>query len=471
MWIRDLGTFPVDFLANGDEFEHHLGTELDQVPLPGWGSDGKSPAVFGPISDSAMTSRLEVRPSRKGVQCVVLGAEDEELVDKVQVKRWLAAVRSAVAAIGARDQEFAFHAVIGPAPRRLGFPEDCTLVAPCEIGPLRLFSGGVCMREYTGDTDRFDQPQGFWYSVPVIVEGEVSTYTWEAARVAGEKLLRRTCSILSLVTGEEWIPRTSPTLRVPDTRFRVPAVSPHAPHIADLPGEPQWDGTIPQGAGGALMVPKWATEAWGVLEFDLRLAEAVSAHYESLSLQSQHPTMSYLGFVATIEGFGKPLVPDSACTCVQGCTHKADVASARFRAGLSTVIAEDDVKKFAAFAYNIRSSTGHQGTLFAGERVYGLGGLSMFTGSPDVAFSQRMLRDMRNISRAVLTRELVLRAGAGQQTPDAGESSERSWMTLAGIVPAVVDPYRYGSPTHPDRTGQLLPTPPSKPQGMGVFRT
>jgi hypothetical protein len=86
---------------------------------------------------------------------------------------------------------------------------------------------------------------GFRHSFPVIGSGQVSTYELGLAALAAEMCLRRTCALLSLLTGVVWVPRSHPSKRVGGAApLQVPAVFGTVPLI---PGEAEWRGQVPAG--------------------------------------------------------------------------------------------------------------------------------------------------------------------------------------------------------------------------------
>lgn len=416
MWRHELGVFAVDFSQQGDEFAHHVRTELGQPFMSGSGTDSIRPVVLGPLLDPSIASTLEIYRHADGMRCVVVGAEDDQEESPGQVEPWSRAVSAAVAALGRRNERHRWQAVIGTAPHELGLDRIGMLAEVTKIGPLVLQPGGVCMREQAGDRDRLDQNLGVRHSFPLIVNGGAVTYSWEHLRPFAEWQLHRTCALLTLATGERWVPRTFPRRQAtPEANITIPAVSPHDPQIAQFPMEDEpWSGQIPQGAE-QFTLPEWATTAWTALTNDEGLDEAVGAHYEATRLYAGHSSLSYLTFVAAIEGYGKRYVPDAACTCRPDCTHRKAVAEQRFRRGLRTVMSGNRANKISKYAYTARSTTGHQGSLLGSERFYGYEPMSMFNVSSTTVFDVSMLREIRHVSRSVLVNALT--AAVVGQTP------------------------------------------------------
>jgi hypothetical protein len=111
--------------------------------------------------------------------------------------------------------------------------------------------------------------------------------------------------------------------------------------------------------------------------------------------------------VAAIEGFGKRFVDDAPCDCRPDCRHQKSVAQKRFRKALRTVLSDRETSQFASPAYDVRSSTGHEGSLFGSEMTYGHPAMSLFRSTTDLAFDISLLGKLRQVSRKVLTTALA----------------------------------------------------------------
>ncbi len=74
----------------------------------------------------------------------------------------------------------------------------------------------------------------------------------------------------------------------------------------------------------------------------------------------------------------------------------------RFREALKTVVASREVRRIAGLAYDLRSHTGHQGSLFGSEKTFGYSPhLSLFNVAGDALFDYVILGELRNASRQV----------------------------------------------------------------------
>ncbi|MBN9743520.1 hypothetical protein DMP23_20975 [Amycolatopsis sp. A1MSW2902] len=146
-------------------------------------------------------------------------------------------------------------------------------------------------------------------------------------------------------------------------------------------------------------------EAWRFLKADPGLAAAVHARYEAMRLHRRHPSLAYLTYVAAIESFGKRFVDDAPYDCQPNCPHPKGVAQKRFRKALKTVLSNTEIRHFATVAYKIRSSTGHEGSLFRWEQTFGRLPFSLFQTVPNFDISR--LGEMRNVSQQVLITALA----------------------------------------------------------------
>jgi hypothetical protein len=405
VWEQEIGEYLVRFREQGDEFVHHISTELgDDGPTSASGSDGTSPVEVGPPLSGLVSSTLSIRPhptDEQRVTCAVRG--DTRPASPDQVEPWRTAVTAAAAALGERNQAYAWQAIVGTA-RGAGLDRLGQLANECALGPLVLRPSGVCMREYLGHRDRIDQGQFIRYSFPVIVTGRINTYTWHAAEPAAGWALRRVCALLTLATGSLWISRTTPR-PIPEggPDWRVPTTVGFP--LGPTP-DTEWTGEVPDSTA-EFGLALWSPALWEQLDEDEDLDVAVDAHYQALRLKADgHPSAAYLTFVAAIEGFGMRLVHDGPCTCHPQCSHRKGVAEKRFRKALKTVMTNSQVKRLAGHAYELRSYTGHRGTLFGSERTFGYSGLRLTDFPITVIFESQMLGEIQDASRRVLLNAL-----------------------------------------------------------------
>lgn len=232
MWQQDIGVFPVDFAGQGDEWSYHLRVELTRdMPMAGRGTDGTAPVELGPPASGPVYSKLLVSPHPDGLSCTVTG--DGDRAPPGQVAPWRRAAQAAVALLGTRNRVFTWEAVVGVAPS--GFDGRFgQLTRPHDVGPVHLVPGGTCMRELV-PSDRTGSA-GYRHSFPLIASGQVSTYEWGRVALAAEECLRRTCALLSLLTGA--VGTADPPQRA--RRRRGPAAGPAG--LRERPAVPRRDG-------------------------------------------------------------------------------------------------------------------------------------------------------------------------------------------------------------------------------------
>jgi len=274
VWQQDIGMYPVHFTDQGDEWCHHLTVALTgDIHMTARGTDGTEAVELGPPLVGPVDSKLLVRPHAAGISCVVTGNGDSPSAD--QVEPWRHAADTAVSLLGRQDRVYAWEAIVGTAPQTAGPDRSGPLDEPLDVGPVHLASGGVCMREQVF-TERLGGSL-IRHSFPLIVSGEYTTYVWDRAAQIAELCLRRVCALLSLVTGEVWIPRSNPARATGETgRLQVPAVFGYVPPLLGE-SSTDWHGEIPPGAD-PFRLPGWAAQAWPVLADDHDLATALVRH-------------------------------------------------------------------------------------------------------------------------------------------------------------------------------------------------
>lgn len=412
MWESDLGVLPVSWPDQAGEWLSHLPQAL--TGCGGVGLEGtwaERVVTAKTVAGDRWPSRLLVRPAdTEGIRCIVAGDGDEASED--QVRPWREAAARALAEMGRHDQDFGWQAILGPSPRRLNLLRDSPLDGPARLGPVLLEPGGVQMRERSGSTPAdvsqylpgypsLDLPRHSW---PVIASGTARSYDAFAADRKARFDAHRTCALLTLLWREHWVPRAGPQIPMPGWSLpplQVPqsvGVWGHAEPDTSLPADfNTYDGTEPP-----LAIPEWAQGAWAALDADPVLATAVSAHYEARSLDYDHPSAAYLGYVAAVEGVGTKLVELTRC---EECNAFRDAAK-RFRKALKTVMTNSQVRKLS-YAYDVRSATAHDGTMFGSEETLGHGWMSPFEYDLRSTFGISLLGGIRNASRRVVTRALM----------------------------------------------------------------
>ena len=335
-------------------------------------------------------------------------ASDEAASDE-QVEPWRRAAEAAVAALGLRNRDFEWQAVIDADECMLhGLPAVAgvgVLRTPGRIGPVNLSPGGICLRTNLAPSDQFSSTRGgFRYTFPVVVSGHISTYDWERACLIVRHGLRRICAVLTICTGALWVPRSEP-MQIPAGQepLRLPVEL--GPPVATVGAHMEWNGQIPSETP-PLELPGWAEASWDLLGSEEAVATAVDAFYEARLLDRDHPSVAFALYVAAIEGIGARDREDSTCTCCENCTAKTG-AQTSFRKGLRTIMTKSQLKQFDAdLAYELRSRTDHAGHLFGSEVVFGYPIISYFRQTNDIAFTYGLLWPMRAAGRRVLIKAL-----------------------------------------------------------------
>ena len=411
-WKYDLGCFAVDPVRHGDEFAHHIERAVGLMRRVS-GSDGESAVELGPPLEGP-SSILELRREADGLRCVVTGEDIEK--NSEQIDPWILAVAAAVEATGQSDQAFPWHAIIGTVGPDLGLDRLGQLARETRIGPVILTPGEICMRESTAN-QRIDQWLSLRHTFPITASGEVFTYDWRRGQEVAQSHLVRVCALLSLTTGSIWAPRTLPrVLGGPGMPLEIPAVSPTTPHAATLPpteSEP-WDGAIPENAG-TFNPPEWLSNSWEVLMRQPMVLQAVHSHYEAMRAMHAHPSIALMLFVATIEGAGKPLVPEEWCESHPECPHSKPYTSKRFYKALRTVFSRREADRLRR-VYETRSRTGHEGSLFGTERTLGLAPMALFGLPAESTFDHAFVRPLQDASAQVV-RKMLVNAVASSDRP------------------------------------------------------
>jgi hypothetical protein len=145
-------------------------------------------------------------------------------------------------------------------------------------------------------------------------------------------------------------------------------------------------------------------DVWALLDRDEVVRASLYAYYEATGLEMDHPSAAFLVYVAAIEGIGIRLSDLKRCDCCEKCDAQAG-AQRCFRKALKTVMSNKKAEQLA-YAYEIRSKTGHEGLLFGTEVTYGYSGFSPFHLDMVGVFDLMMLGEIRNACRAVIAEAL-----------------------------------------------------------------
>lgn len=260
----------------------------------------------------------------------------------------------------------------------------------CSVGPLELRPGDRQLIEYIPRLDAGWMEAVSW---PIVVNGESSVSGKVVDLRQASRDLHRLCCLLSLAWFEAWQVRIAPRLvaqgapNVPD-----PIVVPSLPDLRTNPQIGHQDPTD---------VPEWIFLVWDRLdesEFGLKCLPSVSIWHEGIILQAEHPSLSFVAYVASVEQAAHLIVPDAA--------QRSD--SGRFWAAVKTVASPEEMALLKEInPYGKRSATGHGSGLHGIESEFGHMLLPPIgPGDPTYDFVFGHLRQMARISREVLLRAL-----------------------------------------------------------------
>jgi hypothetical protein len=380
------GPIDVNLPVEGSQWHHHLRVALHELvafrslsrrraPLavPGGGSvDGIEYAV----QDSALHSHLWVTLPEYRVLIVGRGSVHES-----QVEPWVQAVAQAKARLAHQHPEFQWTAVVGPCPNNYGIALG--LAEAATIGPLRLRPGGTRLVEYL-PASSLNSRSNFW-SWPVIVEGTARGYNWPAATEAAARDLTRLCALLSVSWRRGWQVR-QPPMQGAGSSLTIPEYAAFEAHTPIGDNIQRADASVPQ----------WASGAWDILARDPTARNALTAYYEGLLVEDDHPSLALVAFVAVIEAIGKELHPP-----VRSYFE-------RFRRALRLVAFEPEVERLRSIYDARRSRTVHEAAIHGHELARGALPLASFFGpDPFSRFELKVVGQLNRLSRNLL--HLVLK--------------------------------------------------------------
>ena len=223
------------------------------------------------------------------------------------------------------------------------------------LGELRLEPGERQLVDYVHILAKGWSKPVSW---PIIVSASAEG-NWQLVALQAARLLHRLCCLLSLAWGEPW-----------QVRLAAQLVSHFPPEVPDSVLVPNVEWLVnldsdEQGYRDPQPLPQWLQAAWHRLETDLasvRLAPALSLWHEGILLQSEHPSMAMVAYVAAVEQVAEPVLDD------------AGVRSARqtFWSAIEKAASAGDFAELRnADAYDKRSATSHGGALHGIELEFG----------------------------------------------------------------------------------------------------
>jgi hypothetical protein len=299
-------------------------------------------------------------------------------------------------------------ALLAPAPLRepagyLTTPHDAARVLAKQytLRPVQLGPGERQMIEYVSLVAHGWSRLVYW---PIIATGTLEGSWHESQRVVA-RLLHRACCLLSLAWGEPWQVRHAPNL--------IANSPPNVPDPVLVPA-PAWfdDKDAAQiGLRDEEELPGWFDPAWDRLgeenAFAERMGPALSLWHEGILLQSEHPSMAMVAYVAAVEQAALSL-PEAA---------PASGFGQRFWAAIRAVAEEGEIESLRqADIYGRRSATSHGSALYGIEMEFGYMLLQpVGPGDPAFDFVYGALQLMARVSRRCLLKVLD---PAGQSEAD-----------------------------------------------------
>jgi hypothetical protein len=295
---------------------------------------------------------------------------------------------------GVSDAGERWWALIGPALflEPSGFistPHDSwrALDRSYELGELRLDPGDRKLEDYIHLIAKGWSRKLSW---PIIVSGDAAG-VWPSVARSAARSVHRLCCLWSLAWAEPWQVRLAPQLvsyyppEVPE-----PVLVPNADWLTNLDNDPE-NHKDPQ------PLPAWLPGAWDRLNddaFGSRVDPAVSLWHEGILLQSEHPSMAMVAYIAVVEQLAEPVLDSDGRRSSRQSFWKAVEAVAS---------PEDILALRQADAYGKRSATAHGGALHGIELEFGHMLLQPIgPGDPTYDFMFDSLQRMKLASRAVL---------------------------------------------------------------------
>ncbi len=114
-------------------------------------------------------------------------------------------------------------------------------------------------------------------------------------------------------------------------------------------------------------LPDWVSDWLTNHAKSPKVARALAAHHEGLTLMARHPSLALISFVGAIEALA---VSDKGRTRCPTCEKPTEGLGARFREAVAIVL-DDEEAALLGDAYNLRSQTAHGARLHGSEVVLG----------------------------------------------------------------------------------------------------
>lgn len=224
---------------------------------------------------------------------------------------------------------------------------------------------------------------------PIVIEGKSKGNSWPAINLLVMKDLNKAVALISLAWDSTWYLLEAPYPE-PPTQFKIPRND-----TSSIP----YGYVLPQTSQA---IPRWMSKAWSKVDSIEILRNALHAHHQGLLLAEAHPSFALIAFIAVVEIIGKSIIGEK-CAC---CNEKTS-SNKRFRAGIDTVVTDEQKAKELYALYKRRSVTAHEGKLHGNEELLGVGYFpDFFNQDYKTIFMEGDLQNIRSISRDVLIKAL-----------------------------------------------------------------
>lgn len=395
-WYRELGTFPLAWFRQGDEWLYWLSQavidETSDVRVSGhkW-DDTTRPFVQVSLTLSGSPLDMCVLVAA-GEDAVMVLAAGGDVPDSNLLSSLAGAAQVASDRLGETGTDHAWTAVIG-RPTSGGVPGlEKRLEGSAAVGPLQLQSTEVVLVEPDTAEQTSISSWSIAQSVPIRVRGSSRGYSWVVAAGHAARDLRTLCGLLSVAWDCELAVRE--------------AAAPVEWGMREVPKQPPWYSPDAPPMLGALpepaTVPAWIDNAWTNAQEDAQLLAALDSFLEGLYASGRHPSLAAVAFTACVETLGSQVFEPQRCGT---CGTRTGITRT-FKAALRLVLTEDEAAQLDA-VYGERSGTVHRGRLHGGETTPGAQFLGVWSQNPARDFRWRTLWNLRRACRLLLRAALV----------------------------------------------------------------
>jgi hypothetical protein len=391
-YVTSVGVESFDWGTQGDEWVHRVSecmAETDGFSVTGHKYDDTTKPFIeftgARRSGTPLDTRLVIIPQEAGVFIAVAGKTEEP--DEAATDAWAQAARCATLRLDTSGTDYRWTAVIAPPAVRITGAEP-TIVGEANVDFFRLIASEQPLYEMMPPQLPSFTSAGSGVSWPILVEAQHTGYNRAAALQKAAFDLHRLCALLSLVLGDCLVVREAPAPVVDGVR-RAPSRLWWQHWAEDI------DASTAAEPRNVTTIPNWISAAWQHMKDRPQVGHAVAVHHEGLRAQFEHPSLSLIAFVASIEAVANLIFKEERCP---ECNAHKDVA-ARFRAALRLVASDEEARRLGA-AYVPRSKTVHQGRLHGGETTLGMFNFSW--GADPIREFDWMVWGMRTTSRKLL---------------------------------------------------------------------